>query len=103
MKYQGSKKETNYLLFNDEDVSIQNKYRFQIDNETDPDKPTGTDGPPINILQKKKQKRTELWQNRMLSVREWQNRIKGKGRYHPLNYQTPIVRRTCHTLLPSQA
>lgn len=79
MKYQASNKAKNYLIFNDEDVSIMNKYRFQISDDTDPNKPTGTDGPPINILQKKGDLRTELWQNRMLSVREWQNSIKAKG------------------------
>lgn len=69
----------NYVVFNDNDISIKGKTRFKIDPEDPTKPPTGTNGPPVNLIRSSKDKNKELWQNKMLSVRKWMNQIKGRG------------------------
>jgi DNA repair protein RadC len=70
---------TTYLLFNDEGVQIKDKVQFRIGETEDPEDPNKPKGPPKNILRTKRELRSELWQNRMLAIREWQNKIRGLG------------------------
>jgi len=70
-RYKGAE---NFVIFDDSNVKIIGEISYEVAEE----EPKYI-GPPANILQTKREKSVELWQNRMLSVREWQNKITGRG------------------------
>lgn len=88
--------EAEYTPAKDEDTEVLEQLEQYLTGKNDNTKPpddddpgsggatpgpsrTPKEGPPVNMIRSPKGKRTELWQNKMLSVRKWMNQIKGRG------------------------
>jgi len=70
----GRGKGVNYVVFREDNITVKDRLSYRLSDES-PEKK----GPPKNLIKTAAEKRQATWQDRMLSVKKWQNSIRGRG------------------------